>query len=214
MRCCRYAKGYEDGGKAIQDKLASLKEHAKAIRVIVHTQPAKVNLGAHKCHMMEVQINGGTIADKVDFAYGLFEKEVWLSRAADCAACVHVEDVAASTTIPSSQSSMPDRVQVTVDSVVQQNDMIDTIAITKGRGTQGVITRWGITRLPRKTHRGLRKVACIGAWHPARVSWSVARAGQHGFHHRTEINKKVCSGPVHHAAHRQLAGGCTCRHHA
>lgn len=81
--------------------------------------------------------------------------------------------------------------QVTVDSVVQQNDMIDTIAITKGRGTQGVITRWGITRLPRKTHRGLRKVACIGAWHPARVSWSVARSGQHGFHHRTEINKKV-----------------------
>ena len=34
-------------------------------------------------------------------------------------------------------------------------------------------------------------MACIGAWHPARVSWTVARAGQHGFHHRTEINKKV-----------------------
>lgn len=35
------------------------------------------------------------------------------------------------------------------------------------------------------------QVACIGAWHPARVSWTVARGGQHGFHHRTEINKKV-----------------------
>lgn len=35
------------------------------------------------------------------------------------------------------------------------------------------------------------QVACIGAWHPARVSWTVARAGQHGFHHRTEMNKKV-----------------------
>jgi hypothetical protein len=34
-------------------------------------------------------------------------------------------------------------------------------------------------------------VACIGAWHPARVSWTVARAGQHGFHHRTEMNKKI-----------------------
>jgi large subunit ribosomal protein L3e len=54
-----------------------------------------------------------------------------------------------------------------------------------------VVTRWGVTRLPRKTHRGLRKVACVGAWHPARLQWSVARAGQHGFHHRTEINKKV-----------------------
>lgn len=80
---------------------------------------------------------------------------------------------------------------VTVDSVFQTNEMIDTIAITKGRGTEGVVTRWGVTRLPRKTHRGLRKVACVGAWHPARLQWSVARAGQHGFHHRTEINKKV-----------------------
>ena len=47
---------------------------------------------------------------------------------------------------------------VSIDEVFQPNEMIDTIAITKGRGTQGVVTRWGVTRLPRKTHRGLRKV--------------------------------------------------------
>lgn len=55
----------------------------------------------------------------------------------------------------------------------------------------GVTSRWGTKKLPRKTHKGLRKVACIGAWHPARVSFSVARAGQKGYHHRTEINKKI-----------------------
>jgi ribosomal protein L3 len=44
---------------------------------------------------------------------------------------------------------------------------------------------------PSTNYSGLRKVACVGAWHPARLQWSVARAGQHGFHHRTEINKKV-----------------------
>merc|ERR1711880_23603 len=69
--------------------------------------------------------------------------------------------------------------------------MIDTIAITKGKGLEGVVTRWGVTKLPRKTHKGLRKVACIGTWHPSRVSYSVARAGQNGFHHRTELNKKI-----------------------
>jgi len=37
----------------------------------------------------------------------------------------------------------------------------------------------------------LRKVACIGAWHPSRVRFSVPRAGQNGYHHRTEINKKI-----------------------
>merc|ERR1712146_755952 len=53
------------------------------------------------------------------------------------------------------------------------------------------VTRWGCTRLPRKSHRGLRKVGCIGAWHPAKIQYSVPRAGQNGFHHRTEMNKKV-----------------------
>merc|ERR1712216_585258 len=73
----------------------------------------------------------------------------------------------------------------------QQNEMIDCIGVTKGRGIDGVVTRWGVTRLPRKTHRGLRKVACIGAWHPSRVQFQVPRAGQNGYHHRTEINKKI-----------------------
>merc|ERR1719414_1482455 len=104
---------------------------------------------------MEIQINGGDAAAKVDFAKGLFEKEV------------------------------------TVDSVFAKDEQIDVIGVTKGRGYEGVTTRWGVTRLPRKTHRGLRKVACIGSWHPARVSTTVPRAGQNGYFHRTEMNKKV-----------------------
>ena len=55
----------------------------------------------------------------------------------------------------------------------------------------GVTSRWHTKKLPRKTHKGLRKVACIGAWHPSRVQYSVARAGQKGYHHRTEMNKKI-----------------------
>jgi len=81
--------------------------------------------------------------------------------------------------------------EVTVDSVFAQDENIDVIGVTKGRGYEGVTTRWGVSRLPRKTHRGLRKVACIGSWHPARVSDTVPRAGQNGYFHRTEMNKKV-----------------------
>lgn len=103
----------------------------------------------------KIKINGGTVEEKVDYGYELFEKEI------------------------------------RVNSIFNEDEMIDCIAITKGKGREGVVTRWGVTRLPRKTHRGLRKVACIGAWHPARVSWTVARAGQNGFHHRTQMNNKV-----------------------
>merc|ERR1711998_478934 len=80
---------------------------------------------------------------------------------------------------------------VPLESVFAQSEMIDVIGVSKGKGFEGVTARWGTTRLPRKTHRGLRKVTCIGAWHPAKVQYSVARAGQNGYHHRTEMNKKI-----------------------
>jgi len=80
---------------------------------------------------------------------------------------------------------------VPVDKVFKKDESIDIIGVTKGRGFEGVTTRWGVRKLPRKTRKGLRKVGCIGAWHPARVMFSVARAGQNGYHHRTERNKKI-----------------------
>jgi len=81
--------------------------------------------------------------------------------------------------------------EVPINSVFGQDEQIDVIGVTKGHGFEGVTHRWGTRKLPRKTHKGLRKVACIGAWHPARVKYTVPRAGQHGFHHRTEQNKKI-----------------------
>jgi large subunit ribosomal protein L3e len=139
----------------VDKELDRIRKYCQVVRVIAHTQVGLVKLRVKKAHVMEIQINGGDVNAKVDFARGLFEKEV------------------------------------TVDSVFNKDECIDVLGATRGHGTEGVVTRWGVTRLARKTHRGLRKVACIGSWHPARVSFSVARAGQHGYHHRTEINKKI-----------------------
>ncbi len=151
----KYAKKYADGGKDITAELARIKKYCQVVRVLAHTQIRKVGLRQKKAHLVEVQVNGGDVAAKVDFAVDLFEKSV------------------------------------PVSSVFSRDEMIDVIGVTKGKGFEGVTTRWGTTRLPRKTHKGLRKVACIGAWHPARVSSTVARAGQNGYFHRTEQNKKV-----------------------
>jgi len=132
-----------------------VKKHCQVIRVLAHTQMSLLKMRQKKAHLMEIQINGGSVGDKVDFAVGLFEQKV------------------------------------PIRAVFSENEMIDCLGVTSGKGFEGVISRWGVTRLPRKTHRGLRRVACIGAWHPARVSRSVARAGQDGYHHRTEANKKI-----------------------
>merc|ERR1712072_1503142 len=132
-----------------------MKKYCTILRVLCHTQIKKLNFRQKKAHIAEIQVNGGSMADKIAFAQGLFEKPV------------------------------------SVGEVFEQDEMIDTCSITKGRGYEGVVSRWGVTRLPRKTHKGLRKVACIGSWHPSRVKFTVARAGQNGYHHRTELNKKV-----------------------
>merc|ERR1711988_697890 len=81
--------------------------------------------------------------------------------------------------------------EVRISDVFSKDEMIDVIGVSRGRGFDGVITRWGCTRLVRKSHRGLRKVACIGTWHPTRVQFQVPRSGQNGYGHRTEINKKI-----------------------
>lgn len=104
---------------------------------------------------MEIQLNGGSIEDKVNWVKEHLEKPVEVSQ------------------------------------VFIRDEMVDCVGVTKGKGFKGVTSRWHTKKLPRKTHKGLRKVACIGAWHPSRVSFTVARAGQKGYHHRTEINKKI-----------------------
>merc|ERR1712168_1733383 len=81
--------------------------------------------------------------------------------------------------------------QIPISAVFSKDEYVDVIGVTKGKGMKGVTSRWGTKKLPRKTHKGLRKVACIGAWHPSRVQFTVARAGQKGYHHRTEKNKKI-----------------------
>merc|ERR1711976_1099479 len=133
------------GKKEIEKDLAQMKKYCTVIRVICHTQMKILRRRQKKAHIMEIQLNGGSVADKVAFARDHFEKD----------------------------------------------EMMDIVGVTKGHGFKGVTSRWHTKKLPRKTHKGLRKVACIGAWHPSRIQYTVPRAGQKGYHHRTEINKKI-----------------------
>lgn len=151
----KYAKRAAEKPQEIENELNRIKQFCQVVRVLAHTQIRKLKLRQKVANLLEIQVNGGDVNAKVDFAKSLFEQEL------------------------------------PVDKVFGEGETLDICAATKGHGYAGVISRWGVTRLPRKTHRGLRKVACIGAWHPARVRFTVARAGQQGYHHRTEINKRV-----------------------
>jgi ribosomal protein L3 len=44
--------------------------------VLAHTQIRKTGLKQKKAHLMEIQVNGGSVADKVEYVQGLFEKSM------------------------------------------------------------------------------------------------------------------------------------------
>jgi len=75
--------------------------------------------------------------------------------------------------------------------VFKEGQFVDAIAVSKGKGFQGPVKRWGIRILSRKSRKTKRGVACIGPWKPPRVLYTVPRAGQMGYHQRTEYNKRI-----------------------
>lgn len=73
----------------------------------------------------------------------------------------------------------------------KEGQHIDVLAVTTGRGFQGPVKRWGVRILQHKSRKTKRGVATLGPWKPSRVMFGVPRAGQMGFHQRTEHNKRI-----------------------
>ncbi len=81
--------------------------------------------------------------------------------------------------------------EVRVSDVFSEGQFVDIIGVTKGKGFQGVMKRFGVKELPRwhKHRKGSRR---IGSRSPTMGALStVPQAGQLGFHRRTEFNKRI-----------------------
>ncbi|RMF31578.1 MAG: 50S ribosomal protein L3 [Candidatus Nitrosothermus koennekii] len=83
--------------------------------------------------------------------------------------------------------------EVRVNDIFKPGMFIDTSGITKGKGFEGPVTRWGIKRKQHKSRKSVRAVGTLGPWNPRSVMYTVPRAGQRGFHQRTEYNKRILS---------------------
>jgi len=83
--------------------------------------------------------------------------------------------------------------EVAISEVFEEGAIIDVISITKGKGFQGPVKRWGVITLDAKHARSSkhRRVGNLGPWNPHHVRWTVPQAGQMGFHQRTEYNKRL-----------------------
>jgi large subunit ribosomal protein L3 len=80
---------------------------------------------------------------------------------------------------------------VTPEEVFKDGQYIDIAGVTVGKGFQGPVKRWGVTKLQHKGRKTKRGIATLGPWNPHHLMYSIPRAGQTGYHQRIEFNKRI-----------------------
>ena len=81
--------------------------------------------------------------------------------------------------------------EVQAPQIFAEGQYIDVAGITKGRGIQGPVRRFGVKTKQHKSRKTVRELGTLGPWTPHYVMYTVPRAGQTGFHQRTEYNKRI-----------------------
>jgi len=79
------------------------------------------------------------------------------------------------------------------DQIFRPGEYLDVAGVTKGKGTQGPVKRWGVQKRKGKHARQgwRRRIGNLGPWNPSRVRSTVPQQGQTGYHQRTELNKRL-----------------------
>jgi len=81
--------------------------------------------------------------------------------------------------------------EIKISDVFKEGDMIDVVGITKGKGFQGEVKRFGVKVLGRKAQKMQRHTGAHGTKEPGKVRHTVPQPGQLGYQRRTEVNKRI-----------------------
>ncbi len=80
---------------------------------------------------------------------------------------------------------------VAASQIFKAGEAIDLAGVTKGKGFQGPVKRYGIRIQQDKSRKTIRGVASIAPAAPRTIHPHVARAGQMGTHHRVDFSKRI-----------------------
>ncbi len=81
--------------------------------------------------------------------------------------------------------------ELRISDVFKCGEFVDVVSISIGKGWQGAVKRFGVSKQRRKATGKMRHVGTLGQWHPAYVLYTIPQAGQTGYHQRTEMNKRI-----------------------
>jgi len=80
--------------------------------------------------------------------------------------------------------------EINIKDIFEEGTQLDIHAITKGKGLQGPMKRFGIGRKRHKSEKGTRNPGSLGGWKgQVNIMWKIPHAGQMGYFQRTEYNK-------------------------
>ncbi len=81
---------------------------------------------------------------------------------------------------------------IQITDVFKEGQFVDLHGITKGKGFQGPVKRFGVGLKGHKSEKGQRAVGSLGGWsRQGHVMYRVAHAGQMGFHQRVQYNNFI-----------------------
>jgi len=81
--------------------------------------------------------------------------------------------------------------EISVDEVFKELDVLDVHSVTRGKGFQGPVKRFGVTLRSHKSEKVRRGPGSLGAWLASVRQFRVAHAGQMGYHQRVDYNKQI-----------------------
>ncbi len=80
--------------------------------------------------------------------------------------------------------------EIKAEDVFEEGDFIDTLAVTKGKGFQGPVKRYGV-KVDRRKDENPRHIGSMGSRGQGRVLHTTPQPGQHGYHRRTDECKHL-----------------------
>jgi large subunit ribosomal protein L3 len=81
--------------------------------------------------------------------------------------------------------------EIKIGDIFKEGELVDVVAVTKGKGMAGVVKRFGVKVQDRHAKKKRRHIGTLGPQTPRKVRWTVPQAGQLGFQRRTELNKRI-----------------------
>lgn len=81
--------------------------------------------------------------------------------------------------------------EIRASDILNEGEFVDVKAVSKGKGTEGPVKRFGIVIQSRHATTKRRHVGSLGQERPGKVRFTVPMAGQLGFQTRTELRKRI-----------------------